>query len=476
MQYSQFIAGEFRQGASGTRSTVINPSNGQALGDYAHATRADVEEAIAAAAEAFRTWRKTSAMERSALLRRAASLMRERGAAIAEQIARELGKPFGEAKKEVVTAAEMFEWASEEARRIYGRTIPARSEGITQTVVWEPVGPVAAFAGWNAPAITPSRKISGALAAGCTIVIKPSEETAGVALHIARIVQDAGIPDGVVNMVFGDPGEIAEILCADPKIAMVTFTGATSVGKVIGSKAALTMKRATLELGGHAPVVVCDDVDVDRVVRMAVATKYRNGGQVCTSPTRFIVQAPIFGAFCEKFVKAAEAVKVGDPFDSATQMGPLKNLRRLESIDRMVQDAKRRGLEIATGGERIGGEGFFYKPTVILQPTLDSDAATIEPFGPIALISPFELLDDAIAEANRLPFGLAAYAYTNNLQRAHRLMHEIDAGVVCINEWQASLPETPFGGHKDSGLGSEGGIEGVQEFLRIKCVRQGCAS
>ncbi|ELA01315.1 NAD-dependent succinate-semialdehyde dehydrogenase [Cupriavidus metallidurans] len=476
MKYSQFIAGEFREGTAQTRYSVINPANGQSLGDYAYASRADVEEAVAAATEAFRTWRKTSAMERSALLRRAATLMRERGNTIAEQIARELGKPYGEAQKEVVTAAEMFEWASEEARRIYGRTIPARSEGITQTVVWEPMGPVAAFAGWNAPAITPSRKISGALAAGCTIVIKPSEETAGVALLIARVVQDAGIPDGVVNMVFGDPGEVADILCRSPRIAMVTFTGATSVGKVVGAKAAETMKRATLELGGHAPVVVCDDVDVDRVVRMAVATKYRNSGQVCTSPTRFLIQAPIFQTFCEKFVRAAEALKVGDPFDSATQMGPLKNARRLEAIDRMVQDARGRGLVVATGGERAGTEGFFYKPTVILQPSVDSDAATIEPFGPIAMVSSFDQLDDAIAEANRLPFGLAAYAYTNSLQRAHRLSQEIDSGVVCINEWQASLPETPFGGHKDSGLGSEGGIEGIQEFLRIKCVRQGVAS
>lgn len=476
MQYSQFIAGEFRQGASDIRFTVINPSNGQALGDYAHATQANVEAAIAAAADAFRSWRKTSPLERSTLLRRVATLMRERGAAIAGQIATELGKPFGEAQKEVETAAEMFEWAGEEARRIYGRTIPARAQGIMQTVMWEPIGPVAAFAGWNAPAITPSRKISGALAAGCTIVIKPSEETAGVALQIARAVQDAGIPDGVVNMLFGEPGEIADILCAAPQISMVTFTGATSIGKVIGAKAALAMKRATLELGGHAPVIVCDDVDVDRVVRMAVATKYRNAGQVCTSPTRFLVQTPIFQSFCEKFVKAAEAIKVGDPFDSRTQMGPLKNQRRLESIDRMVQDAKQRGLQLATGGQRIGSEGFFYQPTVILQPSGDCDVANIEPFGPIALISPFEQLDDAIAEANRLPFGLAAYAHTNHLQRAYRFMHEIDSGVVCINEWQASLPETPFGGHKDSGLGSEGGIEGLQEFLRIKCVRQGQAS
>jgi succinate-semialdehyde dehydrogenase/glutarate-semialdehyde dehydrogenase len=476
MEYFQFIGGEFRHGASDARFMVVNPSTGRAIGDYAYATRSDVEDAIAAAAGAFRTWRKTSAFERSGLLRRVASLMREREKAIAKQIALELGKPYGEALKEVTTAAEMFEWAAEEARRIYGRTIPPRADGITQTVMWDPIGPVAAFAGWNAPAITPSRKISGALAAGCTIVIKPSEETAGVALHIARAIQDAGVPGGVVNMVFGDPGEIADILCGAPQITMVTFTGATSVGKVVGSKAALSMKRATLELGGHAPVIVCDDVDVDQVVRMAVATKYRNAGQVCTSPTRFLVQEPIFSAFCEKFVNAAAALKVGDPFESSTQMGPLKNRRRLESIDRMVQDARQRGLKVATGGERIGDEGFFYKPTVILQPALESEAASIEPFGPIALISSFGQLDEAVAEANRLPFGLAAYAYTNHLPHAHRLAHEIDSGVVCINEWQASLPETPFGGHKDSGLGSEGGIEGIQEFLRGKCVRQSRSS
>jgi len=473
MQYSQFIAGEFRQGVSGARFTVINPSDGQPLGDYAHAAPADIDKAIDSAAQMHRIWRKTSALERSTMLRRTASLMRERGPAIAEQISRELGKPYGEAQKEVVTAAEMFEWASEEARRIYGRTIPARGEGITQTVFHEPIGPVAAFSGWNAPAITPSRKISGALAAGCTIVIKPSEETAGVALHIARALQDAGIPDGVVNMVFGEPGEIADQLCADPRIAMVTFTGATSVGKAIGTKAAATMKRATLELGGHAPVVVCDDVDVGRVVRMAVATKYRNSGQICTSPTRFLVQAPVFQTFVEQFVEGAKAIKVGDPFDSATQMGPLKNLRRLQAIDSMVQDAKARNLTVATGGKRMGATGFFYQPTVILQPGTACDAAMIEPFGPLALISPFEQLDDAISEANRLPFGLAAYACTNDMQRAHQLMHAIDSGVVCINEWQVSLPETPFGGHKDSGLGLEGGIEGIQEFLRVKCVRQG---
>lgn len=476
MKYTQFIAGEFRSGNSDKQFIVINPSNGEALGEYAQANSADIHEAITCAAETFKTWRKTSVTERSILLRRVASIIRERSEAIGRQISLELGKPIGESLKEVVTAAEMFEWASEEARRMYGRTIPARNEGVTQTVVMEPIGPVAAFSGWNAPAITPSRKISGALAAGCTIVIKPSEETAGVALLIARAIQDAGVPDGVVNMVFGDPTQIADLLCEAPQIAMVTFTGATSIGKVIGAKAAQTMKRATLELGGHAPVIVCDDVDIDRVVRMAVATKYRNAGQVCTSPTRFIVHSSIFEDFSNRFVKAASALKVGDPFDHATQMGPLKNQRRLESINRLVQDARQRGLTVAAGGEPIGNTGFFYQPTVIVNPTCDSDAANIEPFGPVALINSFDKLEDAIAEANRLPFGLAAYAYTNSLPQAHRLMHEIDSGVVCLNEWQASLPETPFGGHKDSGLGSEGGIEGIQEFLRVKCTRLGWSS
>lgn len=475
MHYSQFIAGQFKSGSSTSTFSVENPSDGQLLGQYLFASATDVQEAITAATDVFTTWRKTSGLERSNLLRRVALIMRERKVTIAKQISLELGKPNGEALKEVDTAAEMFDWAAEEARRIYGRTIPSRTSGTTQTVFMEPIGPVGAFSGWNAPAITPSRKISSALAAGCTVVIKPSEETAGVALLIAQAVQDAGIPNGVVNMLFGDPGQIAELMCASPEIAMVTFTGATSIGKSIGAKAGLTMKRAVLELGGHAPVIVCSDVDIDRVVNMAVATKFRNAGQVCTSPTRFYVDAMIFKEFSTKFVNATQALRVGNPIDASTQMGPLKNQRRVDAVDRMVEDARARGIEIATGGQRIKRDGFFYEPTVILNPGHSCDAAHIEPFGPIALLSSFETLDEAIAEANRLPFGLAAYAFTRDLHRADRLMHEIDSGVVCINEWQASLPETPFGGHKDSGLGAEGGIEGLQAFLKTKCVRQGAS-
>lgn len=476
MDYSQFIAGDFRQGRSEARFDVFNPATASILGSFALADSSDVHAAIDAADTAFESWRKVSAVERSHLLRRVAELMKSRIDEFANQISVELGKPLAEAQKEVATAWEMFEWSAEEARRLYGRTIPSRTSGLTQTVVLEPIGPVAAFAGWNAPAITPARKISGALAAGCTVVIKPSEETAGVALLIARAVKDAGVPDGVLNMVFGDPVQVADALCTSPKIAMLTFTGATSVGKELGTKAAKTLKRATLELGGHAPVIVCADVDVDRVVKSAVATKYRNAGQFCVCPTRFLIDESIYDEFSQKFVKAASELVVGDPLDPRTQMGPVKNLRRLESVTRLVDDARSRGLTIATGGERKSGDGYYYTPTVVLHPGTDADVANIEPFGPIALIGSFRTLDDAIAEANRLPFGLAAYAFTNNLGVANRLSNELESGAVCINDWQASLPETPFGGFKDSGLGSEGGIEGLREFLKVKCVRQFAAS
>lgn len=471
--YLQYIDGRFRAGTDAKASPVLNPTTGASQGELTHASTADVAEAIGAAERAFVTWRKTSPQRRSALLRKTADLMRERRSIIAERITLELGKPIVEADKEIDVAAEMFEWAAEEGRRAYGRLIPARATGITQLAIAEPIGPVAAFSGWNAPAITPSRKISGALGAGCTIVIKPSEETAGVALEIARAAHDAGVPAGVINLVFGDAAKIAEQLLASPAICMVTFTGATSVGKQIGEMAARTMKRVTLELGGHAPVIVFDDVDVEAVARSAVATKFRNAGQICTSPTRFIVHESVLDRFSKAFAGAADALKVGDPMDKATQMGPLKNERRRVAIERMIDDATSSGARVLAGGRRLDGAGFFHAPSVLQGVPLEARASHDEPFGPLAMLRPFGSFDEAVAEANRLPFGLAAYAFTRDAMRAHSLAEAIDSGVVCINEWQASLPETPFGGVKDSGLGSEGGIEGLREFQRIKCVRQG---
>ncbi|OAL84035.1 NAD-dependent succinate-semialdehyde dehydrogenase [Acinetobacter terrae] len=472
MQYSQYISGSFRQGTSKITYDVLNPATAESLGQLTFTSPTDIEEAIQSAKQAYIIWSKTTAYDRSLKIRQIANLIYARVDELAEQITLELGKPFAEARKEVQTAAEMFEWASEEARRIYGKTIPPRTANIKQTIVYEPVGVVAAFSGWNAPAITPARKISAALAAGCSIVIKPSEETAGIALKIAQIIDELEFPKGVINMVFGNPEEISNILCESPDIAMITFTGATSIGKSLAEKASKHLKKLTLELGGHAPVIICEDVDVEKVVKAAVAAKYRNAGQVCTSPTRFLIHQSIFTTFSEKFAEYAKQIKVGNPFDAQTQMGPLKNVRRLDAIDQLVQNARELGVEISAGGEKLKDlSGCFYAPTVIVQPNLDAQVNHIEPFGPIAILRSFNDLDEALTEANRLPFGLAAYAFTNNFKYIERISNEIESGVISINDWQASLPETPFGGVKDSGLGIEGGAEGIHEFLKIKTVR-----
>ncbi|QNP48893.1 NAD-dependent succinate-semialdehyde dehydrogenase [Diaphorobacter aerolatus] len=474
MQYSQYINGAFCAGSSAEQFEVISPASGKPIGSYAMADANDVARAIECAKQAHAAWKKSGATQRLELLRGIAMEMRADRDNFATQIASELGKPYGEAQKEVDTAAEMFEWAAEEARRLYGRVIPARSPGIQQIAQLEPIGVVAGFSGWNAPAITPSRKISAALAAGCSIVIKPSEETAGVALLIAQACERAGAAAGLVNMVFGNPAAIADQLCSAPDIAMITFTGGTEVGKQLGAKAALHMKRATLELGGHAPVIVWKDVDIDKVAATTAATKYRNAGQVCTSPTRFLVHESIYDAFCEKFAEQAMKLRVRDPFDADAQMGPLKNRRRLLAIEQLVSNARENGARLLAGGKAISDRpGFFYEPTVLALRDKKADASRIEPFGPVALLIPVKDADEALREANSLPFGLAAYAFTNDMRLAHRFANEIESGVVCINELQASLPETPFGGYKDSGLGSEGGIEGLREFLKVKCVRQG---
>jgi len=473
MKYSLYIGGEFRNGTGDAELSVVSPGTEKELGRYHVASHSDVEQAIACAHRAFDSWRLTGVTRRSALLRNVANEIRRDRDNMAHQISAELGKPLAEAQKEVDVAAEMFEWAAEEARRLYGRTVPARAPGIQQLVQLEPYGVVGAFSGWNAPAITPSRKISAALAAGCTIVLKPSEETIGVALLIAEAIERAGLPAGTVNMVFGDPAAIADQLCSSPSVSMITFTGGTDVGKQLGAKAALHMKKATLELGGHAPVVIWKDVDIEKVAKSCVATKFRNSGQVCTSPTRFLVHKDIYDQFCEQFVAHAKSLRVRDPFDPEATMGPLKNKRRRDAIDRLVGNAVESGAKLLTGGKPIEGPGYFYQPTVLAIHDKTADVCRIEPFGPVALMIPIDTADEAISEANALPFGLAAYAFTEDMKLAYRLANEIQSGVVCINELQASLPETPFGGYKDSGLGSEGGIEGLREFVRVKCVRQG---
>jgi len=464
------IAG--RRVAAERRNTepVLNPSTEVVLGELPHATTADLDEAIAAAAKSAPMWRRTSAHERAKILKRTADLMRERREYLAHLITLELGKPIAEARLEVEQAAGMFEWNAEEGKRTYGRVIPAREDNVQQMMVKEPLGPIAAFSPWNAPTITPSRKISGALAAGCPVVIKPSEETPATALAIGGMLIEAGLPPGLLSIVFGDPVAISRRLIEAQAIRGITFTGSTNVGKQLAAIAVQGMKRMTLELGGHAPVVVFDDVDVDAVAKTAASAKYRNSGQVCTSPTRFYVHEKIHDRFVEVFAAHAGAIKVGDGFDPATVMGPLANARRVAAMEAMVADARSRGIHVAAGGERIGNRGFFYRPTLLANVDNDCMAANVEPFGPLAMTTPFGSFDEVVALANRLPFGLAAYAMTNDLSRAKAISGAIESGNVIVNHFRVSLPETPFGGYKDSGVGSEGGIEGLEAFLSTKFV------
>ena len=469
------IAGRW-VGAEGRKTEpVLNPSTEAVLAELPHATPADIDEALVAAQKGFQVWRRKPAQERAKILKRTADLMRERREYLAHLITLELGKPIAEARLEVEQAAGMFEWNAEEGKRAYGRVIPARAENIQQMMVKEPVGPIAAFSPWNAPTITPSRKISGALAAGCSVIIKPSEETPATALAIGGMLLEAGLPEGVLSIVFGDPVAISRQLIESPVIRGITFTGSTQVGKLLAGMAVQGMKRMTLELGGHAPVVVFDDVNVDAVAKAAASAKYRNGGQVCTSPTRFYVHESIHDRFVATFAAHANSIAVGDGFDAATVMGPLANARRVEAMEAFVADARTRNIRIAAGGERAGNRGFFYRPTLLENVGNDSMAANVEPFGPLAMTTPFKTFDDVVALANRLPFGLAAYAMTNDLSRARAISGAIESGNVVVNHWQVSLPETPFGGYKDSGVGAEGGIEGLAAFQNTKFVSQAVA-
>lgn len=471
----QIIGAQWREGGGHTLQPVVDPSTGDTLAELRHASAADVDAAVAAADAAFDGWRRTPAIERARLLRAGAALLRGRREQVATLIALELGKPLAQGLAEIDTAAELFEWAAEEGRRCYGRLIPPRAGGLQQRTELVPLGVVAAASGWNAPAITPARKISSALAAGCTLVLKPSEETPHVAIAIVEALRDAGLPPGVVNLLFGDPAAImARLIDAEP-VRAISFTGGTAVGRTLGAAAGQRLKRATLELGGHAPVLVFDDVDVASVARAAALAKFRNAGQVCTSPTRFVVQQSVHDRFVAAFAEATRALVVGPALRPGVQMGPLKNPRRVLAMQRLIDDAASHGVLPVVGGHALPGPGSYFAPTLLLDPQSRCAASNEEPFGPLALVRPFTTLDEALAEANRLPVGLAAYAFTRDLGRAQALADGVRCGALAINDWAVSMPETPFGGVADSGFGLEGGSEGLREFLQVRSVRIGNA-
>ncbi|RZS46667.1 NAD-dependent succinate-semialdehyde dehydrogenase [Sphaerotilus mobilis] len=466
-----FIAGVWRDGAAGRTLPVIDPSDGRVIGQVARAERSDLEEAVAAARSGFETWRAMTAIERARIMRKAATLLRERADAIATLMTREQGKPLLESRAETLAAAEIIDWFGDEGLRVYGRLVPSRHDlRIRQMVVKDPVGPVAAFTPWNFPINQVVRKVAAGLAAGCSMLVKGPEETPASPAALIRAFADAGLPPGVLGLVYGDPAEISGYLIPHPLIRKITFTGSTAVGKQLAAMAGQHMKRATMELGGHAPVIVCDDADLELAVKISVASKFRNAGQVCISPTRFLVQRRVADAFAEEFARQTEALQVGNGLLDGTQMGPLANARRVTAMQDLTRDAMARGARLLTGGERIGETGNFWRPTVLADVTLDARALNEEPFGPMALIRPFDTLDEAIAEANRLPYGLAGYAFTQGLRNADRLTRHVEVGMLWINMGALASAEMPFGGIKESGHGTEGGSEALEAYLDTRSV------
>ena len=466
------IGGAWLNGDGRKGEDVINPATEKPLGRLPHASASDLDQALAAAQQGFKLWRATAAYDRAKILRKAANLVRERAEPIARIMTQEQGKVLAESRGEVLVTADIIEWFAEEGRRAYGRIIPGRVKGTRQLVTQEPVGVVAAFTPWNFPTLTPARKIGAALAAGCSIIIKPSEETPGSCVELVRCFVDAGVPAGVLNMVFGVPANVSEHLIASDLVRKISFTGSVPVGKHLAGLAAKGMKRATMELGGHSPVVVFADADPEKTAETIAAFKYRNAGQVCISPTRFYVQEPVYDRFLKRFTEFANGIKLGDGLEPGTTMGPLANARRLDAMEAIVNDSKSRGGKVVTGGKRRANQGYFFEPTVITDLPDDCKLMTQEPFGPIAPVVTFKTFDEVVARANALPFGLAAYAFTGSAQTATAIGEALESGMVGVNSVAISTPETPFGGVKDSGYGHEGGIEGMEAYMVRKFISQ----
>jgi succinate-semialdehyde dehydrogenase/glutarate-semialdehyde dehydrogenase len=467
-----YIDGQWREGADARKLPVRNPATGEVMGELACAETSDLEEVAQAAHRGFDVWRKISAFDRYKMMRKAAQLLRDRVEAVAQLMTLEQGKPLAEARMEVMAGADTIDWFAEEGRRAYGRVIPARQMDVYQLVIKEPVGPVAAFTPWNFPINQIVRKLAAALAAGCSIIVKAPEETPASPAELIRVFIDAGVPAGVVNLVYGDPAHISTYLIAHPAIRKISFTGSTPVGKQLAAMAGQHMKRMTMELGGHAPVIVFNDADISLAAKTMAASKFRNAGQVCVSPTRFLVQEGVFNEFVDQFVLHAEKLKVGNGMEAGITMGPLANPRRVTAMQNLVDDAQQQNAKLKTGGKRLGSSGNFWTPTVLTELSLSARAMSEEPFGPMALINPFNTFDDAVQEANRLPFGLAAYAWTRSARTAQKIAASVQTGMITINHLGLGMPETPFGGVKDSGYGSEGGTEALEAYLNPKFVSQ----
>jgi succinate-semialdehyde dehydrogenase/glutarate-semialdehyde dehydrogenase len=469
-QLALYIDGEFLSGDGRKSQDVTNPATLEVLGQLPHATEADLDRALQAAQRAFESWRRTSPLERSKILRKVAELSRERAQEIGRNMTMDQGKPLAEAVLEVISCSEHCEWHAEECRRIYGRVIPPRNPDVRQFVVREPIGVCAAFTPWNFPYNQAIRKIAAALGAGCTIILKGPEDSPSAVMAIARMFHDAGLPPGCLNIVWGEPPKISEYLIRSPIVRKISFTGSVPVGKHLAALAGAHMKRSTMELGGHSPVLVFDDADIDRAAEMLARFKIRNAGQVCVSPTRFYVQKGAYDKFLSRFTDVLKNIKVGNGLEAGTEMGPLAHERRVPTMSRFVEDAVEKGAKVVLGGAPMERAGHFFAPTVITDLPEDSMLMTEEPFGPLAPVVPFTEVDEVIKRANSLPFGLSSYVFTNSLKTATKVSNALEAGMVNINHFGSALAETPFGGVKDSGIGSEGGTETFDGYLVTKFI------
>ncbi|MDA9171264.1 NAD-dependent succinate-semialdehyde dehydrogenase [Alphaproteobacteria bacterium] len=466
------INGKWRQGSDNKAEPVYNPATSETIGDLPHASKADLDEALESNAEAFKSWRNEAPLNRQKIIENACRILESRSNQVAENLTKEMGKPLAEAKGELAIGLDVLRWYGEEGKRAYGRIVPSRMPGMSQTVLKDPIGPVIAFVAWNFPVMNVVRKVGGALAAGCTITIKPSEETPGTAIAIGRALMEAGLPAGVLNIVFGVPSEVSEHLCSSSIPRKLSFTGSIPVGKHLQKLAAENMIRCTMELGGHSPLMVFNDSDIAAAAKISVAGKFRNAGQVCVSPTRFLVQDSVKDQFIKAVLDETNKIKVGNGLEDGIVMGPLIADRRIEIMDSFVKDAVDSGAELNLGGHRLNRDGSFYAPTVLSNVSDNAKIMNEEPFGPLLPIDSFKSVDEVIDRANRLEFGLASYAFTNDPKIVNALKSEIQAGLLAVNSTAVSTPETPFGGIKHSGYGSEGGVEGLDAFLVTRFISE----
>ena len=467
-----FIGGEWVTTEGRKTESVLNPATEQVLGELPHASTVDLDRALMTIEEGFTEWRSIIPMERGRILNKTAALLRERMNEIAPIATMESGKTLMQARMEVNLSANIFEWYAEEGRRAYGRLIPRQGPGTRMMVVKDPIGPAAGFTPWNFPIGNPARKYGAALGAGCSCILKPAEETPASAMAVTQCLLDAGVPPKAVALVFGVPAEVSSYILASPVIRAMSFTGSIPVGKQLMKLCADRMIRTTMELGGHAPVVVFDDVDINKVLDGAVPFKFANAGQICVSPTRFYIQEKIYEDFVKGFTERVKQITVGNGLDENNRMGPMIHSRRRDAVEELIQDAINHGAKLHTGGKRLDGPGYFFEPTVISDVNNDARIMNEEPFGPVAIMNPFKDFDSVIQQANRLSYGLAGYAFTNDARISRLLGDQLEAGMLGINTFGISLPESPFGGVKESGHGSEEGIEGLESFLVTRTISE----